>query len=128
MLLCCPTQAQVMTPERVVRRVMDKGVMDMRQDAKVLASLGDMAAVLVTKELRDKQPTPTAVQNVLLVISSSFSDPHSIRVFADREPRTTLFLLAYLDEVVTDETLKKKIAELRTRLVQQYERDGDFKM
>lgn len=126
--LCCAALSQVMTPERVIRRVMDKGAVDMREDAKVLASLGDAAAVLITKELRDKQPTAQVIEHVLLVIRSSFSDPHSIRGVADREPRTTLFVLAYLHSFAEDEAVKERIAELRDRLVRQYEHDGDFKM
>src|SRR5262245_26740397 len=109
MLLCCPALSQVMTPERVVRRVIDKGVVDRKEDVKVLASLGDAAAVLITKELRDKQPTPALIQHVLVVLSSSFSEPQSIRGVADREPQTTLFLLAYLDCINTDGAVKKRI-------------------
>ena len=56
----------------------------------------------------------------LLVMESSFADPSFVNIEADREPRTTLFVLKCFDSSTNDPALKKRIVEARQYVQQRY--------
>ncbi len=51
----------------------------------------------------------------------TFADPSSIKDLADREPRTTLFVLQCLDSSTPYKDLKKRIAESRKYIQDHYD-------
>jgi hypothetical protein len=97
-------------PESVIRRMVDIGFHE-GHDQKVVGRLGDAGAVLVTKILAGRDLTPSTVDNVLAVLYQSFADPTFVETTSDRQPRTSLLLLRYLDSSASDAALKKRIAD-----------------
>lgn len=106
------------TPEQVVKGMFDTG-MFVGQDSKVIGQLGDTGAVLVTKILAGRDLTPKDIEMSLVVIATSFNDPSFVKTPADREPRTAMLLLRYLDLSTSDPALKKRIADT-TKYVQDH--------
>src|SRR5215475_10005494 len=96
-------------PEAIIKRVIDSGISE-GHDQKVIGQLGDGAAVLATKILAGRVPTPTNIDMSLVVLRSAFADPSFVEA-TDREPRTALLLLRYLDLCTNDSTVKQRIAE-----------------
>jgi len=82
-------------------------------DQKVIGELGDASAVLITKILSDRNLTSQTIDNVLVVLGGSFADPAHLAIASDREPRTALLLLRYLDISTSDVGLKRRIADTR---------------
>jgi hypothetical protein len=77
---------------------------------KRLATLGDRVSVSILKilqpaELRD----PQTVQTCLFIIEEAFTQPNSISLEADKDPRVTLFLLQYFREAISDPDAREKI-------------------
>jgi len=60
--------------------------------------------------------TPKQINQVLLIVTLSFEAPKGIEIPADGQPRTTLFLLKYLECSTADPGLRAKIAETRALL------------
>jgi hypothetical protein len=89
-------------------------------DEKVINSMGDGAAVVITKVLAGRDPTATNIDMSLLVLRSSFADPRHVGAAADREPRTALLILRYFDSCTNDPGLRKRIAEARAYLQERY--------
>jgi hypothetical protein len=85
-------------------------------DVKSLSRLGDASAVALTKVLGGNGVTPKQINQVLLIVTLSFEAPKGIEIPADRQPRTTLFLLKYLECSTADPGLRAKIAETRALL------------
>ena len=106
-------------PEHVIRRMIDSGGYEGHDD-KVIGPMGDAAAVLVTKILAGRAPTSRDIDMSLLVFDSSFADPSFVNIEADREPRTTLFVLKCFDSSTNDPALKKRIEEARQYVQQRY--------
>lgn len=104
------------TPEQVVKGMFDAGMFD-GQDSKMIGQLGDTGAVLVTKILAGRDLTPKDIEMSLVVIATSFNDPSFVKTPAEREPRTAMLLLRYLDLSTSDPALKKQIADT-TKYVQ----------
>jgi hypothetical protein len=102
--------------ERIIRRIVDDGVSE-GHDQKVIGRLGDASAVLTTKILSDKDLTSRNIDNVLVVLDGSFADPALVAIAGDREPRTALLLLRYLDISTSDIGLKRRIADTRKRIL-----------
>ena len=121
-LLCALAQGQAGgAPERVVRRIIDQGLLD-GHDHKVIGDMGDAAAVLVTKILAGRDLTTGNIDGVLVVFESSFVDPRFVSTAADREPRTALLVLKYLDASTADPALRKRISETREHVQHRYVR------
>jgi hypothetical protein len=83
---------------------------------KDLNRLGDASSVALTKVLRDKDLNAADVDHILAVITMSFAAPKLIQVDSDRQPRTALFVLKYLDSLTVDPKLRKRIADARALL------------
>lgn len=106
------------TPEQVIRRMIESGAIEGR-DQKIIGNLGDAAAVTVTKVVADKNLRSGEMDMVLIVLRRSFSDPNTIETSTDRQPRTTLFVLRYLECLTSDPELKAKIANAREYVLKQ---------
>jgi hypothetical protein len=106
-------------PEWVIKRMIDTGFFE-GHDHKTLGGLGDKGAVLATKVLGGTDLTLTAINNTLEVIRESFTDLNFVEASTDREPRTVLLLLKYLDVSTTDAALKERIADTRRYVEKQY--------
>lgn len=104
--------------EQVIKGMFDTGMFD-GHDSKVLGQLGDTGAVVVTKILAGRHLTPKIIDMSLVVIASSFSDPSFVKTPADREPRTAMLLLRYLDLSTSDPALRKRVADT-TKYVQDH--------
>lgn len=111
--------AQAGSPDRIIRRIVEDGISE-GHDQKVIGRLGDASAVFVTKILSDKNLNSQTIDNVLEVLRGSFADPAFVADASDREPRTALFLLKYLDISTSDAVLKKRIADTRKYLQDKY--------
>jgi hypothetical protein len=106
-------------PEQVVRRVVNTGMIQ-GWDQKLLVHLGDAGAVLATKVLADRNLTPKTIGSALIVLENSFAEPKLVEVTADREPRTSLLLLRYLESSTSDAESRKNIADTRKYLRDRY--------
>jgi hypothetical protein len=85
-------------------------------DATELNKLGDASAVALTKLLGGKELTSDEITQVVLIIRLSFNAPRMIEADSDVRPRTTLFVLKYLDNLPVSSALKQKIAEARAEV------------
>jgi hypothetical protein len=112
------TPGQTLSPEQVIRRIIDTGASE-GHDQKIIGGMGDAAAVIVTKILAGRSVGATDIDNVLGVLSSSFADPGMVAA-SDREPRTALFVLRCLDSSTTDTQLKQRIAETKNRILDRF--------
>lgn len=106
-------------PEQVAKQVINTGMIQ-GWDEKVLVHLGDAGAVLATKVLSNKNLTSETVSGTLIVIQNSFADPSLVEVAADREPRTSLLLLRYLELSVSDTKSRDNIADTRKYIQSRY--------
>ena len=89
--------------------------------AKALDRMGDAAAVTVTRILGGTANLPVdQVDTVLAVIHLAFAAPQLVDEVSDREPRTALFLLRYLDLSTNDAGLKGRIAAEAQYVREQY--------
>ena len=102
-------------PERIIRRIVDDGISE-GHDQKVIGGIGDAGAVLLTKILADRVLTSNTIDNALVVLGEVFADPAFVEIPSDRQPRTALLLLRYLDLSTNDAALKKRITD-RTKYV-----------
>lgn len=89
-------------------------------DQKVLVHLGDAGAVLATKVLADRNLTPKTIGSALIVVENSFAEPKLVEVTADREPRTSLLLLRYLELSTSDAESRKAIVDTRKYVKDRY--------
>ena len=87
---------------------------------KQFGRLGDAAAVTVTKVLTERNLSATEIDSVLAILTISFADPALVEATVDREPRSTLFVLRYLDLLASDSSTKKKIADTKTYVQEQF--------
>lgn len=97
-------------PGLIIRRMIDTGFFE-GHDQKVIGRMGDAGAVLVTKILAGRDLTPNTIDNALVVIEGSFADPSFVETAHDRQPRTALLVLRYLDLSTNDAALKKRITD-----------------
>jgi hypothetical protein len=114
---------QVVSPEQVVRRIVESGISE-GHDQKIIGRMGDAAAVALTKILGGRSLSSSDVENVLAVLTSAFSDPQMVQDLSDREPKTALFILQYLNSSASDLQLKARIAKTRSYVLERYERYG----
>src|SRR2546423_1328632 len=94
-LVCSQTPS---TPETMITHMINSGEYE-GHNAKVIGPMGDAAAVVVTKVLADKSITSDQIDSVLLILYSAFADPSMVEVVSDRQPRTALFVLQYMDSM-----------------------------
>src|SRR5579862_9085858 len=85
-----------------------------------LPRFGDASAVALTKLLADKPIADADIPAILIVVRDSYDSPISIEEAADREPRTTLFVLSSLSHATTDSDTIKKIADTAAYVNAQY--------
>ena len=106
-------------PEQVVKQVVNTGMIQ-GWDQKLLVHLGDAGAVLATKVLADTNLTPKTIGGALIVLENSFAEPKLVEVTADREPRTSLLLLRYLELSTSDAESRKNIVDTRKYVQERY--------
>jgi hypothetical protein len=106
-------------PEPAVRRVINTGMIQ-GWDQKILVHLGDAGAVLATKVLADRNLTAKTIGSALTVVANSFAEPKLVEVTTDREPRTSLLLLRYLELSTSDAESRKNIADTRKYVQDRY--------
>jgi predicted Holliday junction resolvase-like endonuclease len=128
MLLALPmvvrVQAEQLDNEGVVRQVTAQAYLQTYTSTgqKQLRRLGDETAVVLTKVIGGRVLDQHDVEPLLLMLELSFSDLRFVETTVDRQPRTTLVLLNYLELVTSDAELKKKIESTRAYVVEQYEK------
>jgi hypothetical protein len=106
-------------PGQVVKQIINTGMIQ-GWDQKLLVHLGDAGAVLATKVLADGNLTPKTIGGALIVVENSFAEPRLVEVTADREPRTSLLLLRYLELSTNDAESRKNIADTRKYIQDRY--------
>src|SRR6266700_2047073 len=107
------------TSEDLIRTAITSGGWDGHMQ-KQFGRLGDAAAVTVTKVLTERNLSATEIDSVLAILTISFADPALVEATVDREPRSTLFVLRYLDLLASDSSTKRKIAETKTYVQEQF--------
>src|ERR1700704_208883 len=100
---------QTATLEHIIRKNIDQGMLE-GHDTKVIAGIGDPAAVVITKVLAGRDLTTQQIDITLVVLNEAFG---SIEYGPDAEPRTALFVLRALDLSTNDPQLRGRIAQTR---------------
>ena len=117
---CCITDGQKGNDaETVIERMINSGSLE-GHDQKVIGPMGDAAAVVLTKVLAGKTLTTDQIDSSLLILNMAFGDPSGVEIASDRKPRAALFVLQAFDHSVLDAALKKRIAETRKYIQEQY--------
>ena len=106
-------------PEAVIQRMIDQGSLE-GHDQKVLGTIGDAAAVILTKVLAGKTPSTGEIDTSLLILNMAFADPSMVEVPSDRKPRTALFVLQAFGHSAPDTALRKRIVETREYIQARY--------
>jgi hypothetical protein len=91
---------------------------------KQLQRLGDASAVALTKIVGEKGLDEHDVEPILLLLELSYNDLRFVENDSDRRPRTTLFVLNYLDLVTKTTKLKGKISNVRSFVKAQYDKSS----
>ena len=112
-------QVRDMTPAGTIDRVMKTGEF-WGQDDKAMFRGGDAGAVATTRILADRELTDEEVAKALGTTTSCFGRLSWVEQPADREPRTVLLLLRYLDYQAGSPDLKKLIAGARKEILESY--------
>jgi hypothetical protein len=89
-----------------------RGIKEMRR-------AGDSTAVVLTRVLSDHELNKTQIESSIYILNAAFSEPSLIDNASDREPRTALFILRYLDLCTQDSALKAQIVEARKHITEQ---------
>jgi len=97
---------QIATPEEAIGRIVNSGLLE-GHDQKAIGGIGDAAAVIVTKVIGETKLSASQVDNILIVLDTAFGGVVS---GPDREPRTTLFVLRYLELSTSDSKVRLRIA------------------
>jgi hypothetical protein len=96
--------------------MIDSGIFD-GHDEKLIGSTGDAAAVIVTKILAGREPTPRQIDNTLAVLNMAF---RGVANGPDAEPRTALFVLRELDLSTNDAQLRGRIAQTKKYVQEEF--------
>lgn len=120
-LVCLPrplpiTSQQINNPEKAIVNMIDSGIFD-GHDEKLIGSTGDAAAVIVTKILAGRDPTPRQIDNTLAVLNMAFG---GVGNGPDAEPRTALFVLRELELSTNDPHLRGRIAQTRKYVQEEF--------
>src|SRR5579872_47425 len=111
----------LVTPEEMIKTIIERGSVEGGMQ-KQIGKMGDAAAVAVTRIFVGRDLTTNDLNAALEIITSSFADPRFVSIEADRQPRTTLLLLRYLDFWARDPAVKEDIAHTRKYVVEQYQK------
>lgn len=114
-----PKEPPLVSPDEMVRRIIELGIYEGQMEMSI-SRMGDAAAVAVTKVLVGKNPSALEIDMVLVVFSHSFAGIKQVENISDRQPRTALFVLRYLDTCTQDLELKKRIAYIRKYIQDEY--------
>lgn len=87
---------------------------------KWLPRFGDASAVALTKLLADKPIANADIPAILIVVRDSYDSPISIEDSAERQPRTTLYLLRSLSQATKDPKIVASIEETAVYVKNQY--------
>jgi hypothetical protein len=112
----CGGQVVDSSVEGTINRVLKTGAIT-GWDTKWLSTTGDAGAVVITKELSDAPLSDFDIDAALGVLDFCFYDPRNILGRADREPRTALLLLRYLDCQAHGPDDKRKVADTKKLLL-----------
>lgn len=110
----------VASPARVIREIMESGHFDGHY-AKIIGTMGDAAAVEVTRALAGNLLSPRMIDNVLVILDGAFADPSFVENPSDRQPRTAMFVLQAFEQSTDDPKLKQRIAASRTYVLEHYQ-------
>jgi hypothetical protein len=108
-------------PPRTLEQTIDTAVFGCCLEGwgvKQMRRAGDSAAVALTRVLTDRELSSNQIDTAAYILESAFSEPRLIEKAPDREPKTALFVLRYLDHSTLDTVLKGKIAEARTHILE----------
>ncbi|MGC2660686.1 MAG: hypothetical protein WA324_22245 [Bryobacteraceae bacterium] len=86
---------------------------------KAMRRGGDSTSVALTKVLSSHVLNRDKIEDALYVLDMAFSNPSLIDNPPDRDPRTALFVLRYLDLSSQDPAVKAKIEETRRHVTAQ---------
>ncbi len=89
------------------------------QAEKLVNRLGDQASVALTKIVSGDKLGTQQIDEALMVVRMAFSAPWIVQNEADRQPRTTLFVLRELELSTSDLALKNRISDVRNYVLQQ---------
>ena len=107
------------TPEENARSLVEKALWKGEMDGHVIKDLrvlGDSGAAVIAKVISIERLDSLQIEGVLELLQASFSDPNSVPVVSDRQPRAALLLLRYLEFATQDSNMRKKIEDARRSL------------
>ena len=116
-VLRAQTKAET-TVQITMKEVEHEGVSGVME--KSLSRLGDASAVAITKLLADRPLADTDFRSILLVVRLSYDSPLSVEDAAEREPRTTLYLLHSLSQATKDPRILTSIEKTTAYVKSQY--------
>ncbi|HSA91904.1 MAG TPA: hypothetical protein VLE48_02755 [Terriglobales bacterium] len=119
----CAAQTVESEPETVVRAMLDSkmpGVWIEGNVDKQLSRMGDRGCVALTKVIAGRKLSSVEMERALVVVHLSFGAPKIVSEKADREPKTALFVLNWLEMAATDPELVTRIRETRAYVQEQY--------
>ncbi len=106
--------------EKLVSTLASRTAPVVSMQEKVVNRLGDRAAIGLVRHLGVQTPsTSQEVEGILFVIRMAFAAPEAIKADADREPKATLMLLAYLGCLQPSSGLKQEIQQAQIFVEQQ---------
>lgn len=112
-----PPKPESQLEKRIVDFVfcgMSEGHADM-----LMTAAGDSTAVALTRMLAGRELSHDQIEFATIILRTGFSSPDRIVEQPDRKPRTTLFVLRYLDLCTKDPALKEEIAKARKEVMDQ---------
>lgn len=108
-------------PEELIKAVIEQGTLEGEMQ-KQFGKMSDAAGSTITRVFAGKSLTRLDMNAALEIITSAFADPRYVPIQSDRQPRTTLLLLRYLDFWTTDPAVKRDIAHTRRYVEEQYQK------
>jgi hypothetical protein len=105
--------------EQTVRDALKLEGVSLSFTEKAFNRLGDRAAIGLTRVLADTPLTrPEEIKNILSFLRNAFAVPSVISNGADRQPKTTLFLLECLEVQPAARDLRGQVAETKAFVLQ----------
>jgi hypothetical protein len=106
-----------LTLTQIIQRIMNGGLWEGQMD-KQLQRAGDGAAVVISKVISDRSLSDVEIETVLDMLERSFAEPSWIQTPDDRQPRTTLLIVRYLQSITLSQGLRAKAATVRKNVLQ----------
>ena len=106
-------------PAPTLTQIVEKFVIGGYRDGfgeKEMRRAGDATAVALTKVLSNRTINDAEVEDALYSLNMAFSNSSLIENSENRDPKTTLFVLAYLDLCTKNPALKQKIDATRRNI------------